>query len=92
MIAVADPEEKIDLLLQKIENCNALYDFSCYNSDLEYKQIKREELIDIVEFLNQKNYVIPKSIYKDIINMVCIFHLVINFPINFPPILRLKKI
>ncbi|XP_050077235.1 serine/threonine-protein phosphatase 2A 56 kDa regulatory subunit gamma isoform-like [Anopheles maculipalpis] len=68
----ADPSEREDLFIQKLQQCCVLFDFSEPLNDLKYKEIKRCALQEIVEHLNNQSNVITESIYPEAFNMVAI--------------------
>uniref|UniRef100_A0A182T3U6 Serine/threonine protein phosphatase 2A regulatory subunit n=1 Tax=Anopheles maculatus TaxID=74869 RepID=A0A182T3U6_9DIPT len=68
----ADPSEREELFIQKLQQCCVLFDFSEPLNDLKYKEIKRCALQEIVEHLNNQSNVITEAIYPEAFNMVAI--------------------
>eukprot|EP01132_Coremiostelium_polycephalum_P004338 gene4338-5429_t len=63
-------EERQSLFLQKLKQCSYLFDFSDPNSDSKSKSIKREALLQCVEYLMVNREVFHESIYATLFDMV----------------------
>jgi serine/threonine-protein phosphatase 2A regulatory subunit B' len=64
------PQERQELLLKKISQCNVLFDFTDAMSDLKGKEIKRQTLTELVEYITNNRGVITEPIYPEVIGMV----------------------
>ncbi|KAL1915642.1 uncharacterized protein VTP21DRAFT_6401 [Calcarisporiella thermophila] len=62
------PGERQDLLLKKLRQCSAVFDFNDMSSDLEGKEIKRQALSEVLEHISQRG-VISEPVYPGIITM-----------------------
>ncbi|KAJ1566305.1 Serine/threonine-protein phosphatase 2A 56 kDa regulatory subunit delta isoform, partial [Cladochytrium tenue] len=63
------PSDRQDLLIKKIQQCNVVFDFNDALSDLKGKEIKRQTLTEIVEYISSNRGVITEAIYPEIITM-----------------------
>ena len=71
LLADATPAEREDLFVQKIRQCNVLFDFvQDPLSDLKWKEVKRAALNEMVEYVTQNRGVITDAIYPEAIHMV----------------------
>lgn len=65
--------EREELFIQKIQQCCVLFDFSQDPlSDLKWKDIKRQTLHELVEYIVTQNNVITEPIYPEVVHMVSI--------------------
>jgi serine/threonine-protein phosphatase 2A regulatory subunit B' len=63
-------DQREELFLKKINQCKVLFDFTKTLHEVDQKEIKRETLLELVEYvLTEKNALTPAS-YKDITEMV----------------------
>ncbi|OTF71938.1 hypothetical protein BLA29_006412 [Euroglyphus maynei] len=63
--------EREELFIQKIQQCCVLFDFSQDPlSDLKWKDIKRQTLHELVEYIVTQNNVITEPIYPEVVHMV----------------------
>ncbi|KAI8927674.1 phosphatase 2A regulatory B subunit-domain-containing protein [Entophlyctis helioformis] len=61
--------ERQDLFIKKIQQCNVLFDFNDALSDLKGKEIKRQTLTELVEYISNNRGVITELVYPEIMNM-----------------------
>ncbi|KAL2919538.1 serine/threonine-protein phosphatase 2A 56 kDa regulatory subunit delta isoform [Polyrhizophydium stewartii] len=61
--------ERQDLFIKKIQQCNVLFDFNDALSDLKGKEIKRQTLTELVEYVSNNRGVIAEQVYPEIMNM-----------------------
>ncbi|KAJ3088273.1 Serine/threonine-protein phosphatase 2A 56 kDa regulatory subunit delta isoform, partial [Quaeritorhiza haematococci] len=61
--------ERQDLFIRKINQCNVIFDFSDALADLKGKEIKRQTLTELVEYITNNRGVITEPVYPEIINM-----------------------
>ncbi|KAJ3194095.1 Serine/threonine-protein phosphatase 2A 56 kDa regulatory subunit delta isoform [Irineochytrium annulatum] len=61
--------ERQDLFLKKIGQCNVIFDFNDALSDLKGKEIKRQTLTELVEYITNNRGVITEPIYPEVIGM-----------------------
>eukprot|EP00842_Homolaphlyctis_polyrhiza_P004397 jgi/Hompol1/4959/HPOL_001891-RA len=61
--------ERPDLFIKKIQQCNVLFDFNDALSDLKGKEIKRQTLTELVEYVSNNRGVIVEHVYPEIMNM-----------------------
>jgi serine/threonine-protein phosphatase 2A regulatory subunit B' len=62
--------ERPDLFVKKIAQCCVVFDFTDSMADLKGKEIKRQTLTELVEFITTNRGVIVESTYPDVIKMV----------------------
>jgi Protein phosphatase 2A regulatory B subunit (B56 family) len=60
-----------DLFMQKLEQCNVIFDFSDPSADIKSKEIKRSTLQELLEYISNNRNVVQTSMYPKIVNMVC---------------------
>jgi serine/threonine-protein phosphatase 2A regulatory subunit B' len=66
-------EEREELFIQKLRQCCVLFDFETDPlSDLQWKEVKRGALHDMVEYVTKNRNVITEAIYPEVVNMVCV--------------------
>lgn len=63
------PSERQDLFLKKLVQCQLLFDFSDPSSDLKNKEIKRQELQEMLEYIATIRGAVTDAIYPDVIRM-----------------------
>lgn len=59
-----------DLFLRKIKQCTVVFDFSDPSAELREKEIKRQTLQDILEYISMNRGVLSENVYPEITNMV----------------------
>lgn len=63
------PEEQISLFIQKISQCNILFDFSDPTYDIRGKEIKRVTLQELIQFILSNRFTYTDEMYKNVITM-----------------------
>lgn len=63
------PEEQISLFIQKISQCNILFDFSDPTYDIRGKEIKRVTLQELIQFILSNRFTYTDEMYKHVITM-----------------------
>ncbi|KAI8150297.1 phosphatase 2A regulatory B subunit-domain-containing protein [Fennellomyces sp. T-0311] len=66
------PHLRQDLFIQKIRQCMVCFDFSDAASELREKEIKRQTLQEILEYVNMNRGVLTENVYPEIVNMFSI--------------------
>lgn len=67
---ITSPNEREKLFIEKIQQCCTIFDFAQDPlSDLKYKEIKRQTLNEMVEFITTSRGVITEPTYEEIIKM-----------------------
>ncbi|KAJ3289750.1 Serine/threonine-protein phosphatase 2A 56 kDa regulatory subunit delta isoform, partial [Borealophlyctis nickersoniae] len=61
--------ERPDLFIKKVQQCSVIFDFSDALSDLKGKEIKRQTLTELVEYITNNRGVITEPIYPEVIAM-----------------------
>lgn len=72
MIEVAHIDRQ-ELFLKKIGQCAVIFDFNDASSELKGKEIKRQTLSEILEYITNNRGVITEPVYPEVVNMVCFF-------------------
>lgn len=70
LFAEVPPHLRQDLFIQKIRQCTVVFDFSDASSELREKEIKRQTLQEILEYVNMNRGVLTEAVYPEIVNMV----------------------
>lgn len=63
------PEEQISLFIQKVEQCNILFDFGDPTNDIRGKEIKRITLQELIQFIVSNRFNYTDEMYKIVIEM-----------------------
>lgn len=63
------PEEQISLFIQKVDQCNILFDFSDPTNDIRGKEIKRITLQELIQFIVSNRFNYTDEMYKHVIAM-----------------------
>ncbi|KAG4305557.1 hypothetical protein PORY_001113 [Pneumocystis oryctolagi] len=58
-----------DLFMQKLKQCNVIFDFTNASMDMRSKEIKREALHELLEYITNNRNVITEPIYSKVIDM-----------------------
>jgi len=66
------PSERPDLLIQKLGQCQVIFDFKDPLSDLKGKEIKRNTLQELVEYISNSRGVVTDAVYPAVVNMFSI--------------------
>lgn len=69
------PAKRTELFLKKLAQCQVLFDFSDPSSDLNGKEIKRQALQDMLEYVATTKGALTDAVYPDVVKMVniCIY-------------------
>lgn len=62
--------EQEELFIRKLRQCCITFDFIDPTADLKGKEIKRNTLNELVEYITQGRGVLTESVYPEIIKMV----------------------
>ena len=69
--ADAPPSEQEELFVQKLKQCGTLFDFvNDPLSDIKWKEVKRDALQEMVEYVTTQKNVITEAIYPEVVKMV----------------------
>jgi serine/threonine-protein phosphatase 2A regulatory subunit B' len=69
----ATPAEREKLFIDKIQQCCTIFDFAADPlSDLKWKEVKRQALNEMVEYITTNRGVITEPVYEEIIKMFSI--------------------
>lgn len=68
----AGANERERLFLEKIQQCSTLFDFNEPLSDLKSKEVKRQTLNELVEYITMNRGILTEPIYDEIIKMFSI--------------------
>ncbi|TPX44040.1 hypothetical protein SeMB42_g04456 [Synchytrium endobioticum] len=68
-VVIAD---RHDLFLKKIAQCCVLFDFNDVLSDLKGKEIKRQTLAELVDYITNNRGVITEIVYPEVTNMFAV--------------------
>ncbi|KAI9323837.1 phosphatase 2A regulatory B subunit-domain-containing protein [Dichotomocladium elegans] len=63
------PHLRQDLFIQKIRQCTVVFDFNDAAAELREKEIKRQTLQEILEYINMNRGVLMDNVYPEIVNM-----------------------
>lgn len=63
------PEEQISLFIQKVDQCNILFDFGDPTHDIRGKEIKRITLQELIQFIVSNRFNYTDEMYKHVITM-----------------------
>ncbi|TFK55149.1 protein phosphatase 2A regulatory B subunit [Heliocybe sulcata] len=63
------PNERGQLFVKKIHQCNVLFDFNDASAELKGKQIKAQTLHEMLEYITTQRNVITENIYPEVVNM-----------------------
>ncbi|KAF7721784.1 Serine/threonine-protein phosphatase 2A 56 kDa regulatory subunit gamma isoform [Apophysomyces ossiformis] len=66
------PSQRHELFVRKLHQCMVLFDFNDASSDLKGKEIKRQALQEMLEYVATTRGTITDSIYPDVIRMFTI--------------------
>jgi hypothetical protein len=62
--------DRQELFLRKIGQCAVVFDFNDASSELKGKEIKRQALTEILDYITNNRGVITEPIYPEVVNMV----------------------
>ncbi|KAL3894009.1 MAG: hypothetical protein SGCHY_005515 [Lobulomycetales sp.] len=63
------PAERPDLFIKKLQQCQVIFDFKDALSDLKGKEIKRNTLHEVVEYVSTNRGVVTDAVYPVVIQM-----------------------
>lgn len=63
------PEEQISLFIQKVDQCNIIFDFGDPTHDIRGKEIKRITLLELIQFIVSNRFNYTDDMYKHVIAM-----------------------
>ncbi|KAI5953646.1 RTS1 [Candida jiufengensis] len=63
------PEEQINLFIQKIDQCNIMFDFNDPTFDIRGKEIKRMTLQELIAFISNNRFSYTDEMYKHVVTM-----------------------
>jgi serine/threonine-protein phosphatase 2A regulatory subunit B' len=63
------PVDRPDMLLKKIRQCNTIFDFTDPMSDLKGKEVKRQTLSELVEYVANTRGAITEPVYPEVVSM-----------------------
>jgi len=66
--------DRQELFLRKIGQCAVIFDFNDASSELTGKEIKRQTLSEILEYITNNRGVITEPVYPEVISMVNGYH------------------
>ena len=67
----AVPADEVEaMIVKKLKQCRVLFDFTKALSDVGQKDIKRDALLELVEYFATNRGFLTATIYKEIIEMV----------------------
>jgi serine/threonine-protein phosphatase 2A regulatory subunit B' len=75
MIYVIDvrESERHDLFIRKIRQCSVVFDFTDPLADLQGKEIKRQTLTELVEYITTQRGFISEPVYPEVFSMVSFY-------------------
>jgi len=63
------PNRRQDLFMQKIEQCNVIFDFNDASGDMKSKEIKRLALHELLDYVANNRQVITEPMYPRVVEM-----------------------
>ncbi|KAF9963846.1 Serine/threonine-protein phosphatase 2A 56 kDa regulatory subunit gamma isoform [Modicella reniformis] len=66
------PIDRQELFLRKIGQCFVLFDFNDASSELKGKEVKRQTLTEILDYITNNRGVITEPVYPEVVNMFAI--------------------
>jgi serine/threonine-protein phosphatase 2A regulatory subunit B' len=63
------PNRRQELFMQKIEQCNVIFDFNDASGDMKSKEIKRLALHELLEYVANNRQVITEPMYPKVVDM-----------------------
>jgi hypothetical protein len=71
-----------ELFIQKLEQCNVIFDFRDPSIDIRSKEIKRSTLQELLEYISNNRNVIQPVMYPKIVNMVSTRRIVTDYSLR----------
>jgi serine/threonine-protein phosphatase 2A regulatory subunit B' len=65
-------ELREEMFLRKINQCKVLFDFTKVLAEVEQKEIKRETLLELVEYILTEKGVLTPTVYKELTDMISV--------------------
>ena len=62
--------ERQDLFIKKLAQCCVIFEFQEATSDLKGKEVKRQTLTELVDYITNNRGVLTDPVYPEIIRMV----------------------
>lgn len=62
-------EDRVELFMEKIGQCNVIFDFNDPTSDMRSKEIKRLALHELLDYVANNHNVITETMYKPVVDM-----------------------
>ena len=69
LIADVPASERQDLLIKKLYQCCIIFDFTDNMSEMKGKEVKRQTLSELVEYISTSRGVITEIIYPEVVKM-----------------------
>lgn len=66
-------QEQEELMIRKLRQCSVPFDFMDPMAELKGKEIKRDTLNELVDYVSTSRGVLTENMYPEIIKMVCKF-------------------
>lgn len=63
------PNRRQDLFMQKIDQCNVIFDFNDASGDMKSKEIKRLALHELLDYVANNRQVITEAMYPRVVDM-----------------------
>ncbi|OAA66837.1 serine/threonine-protein phosphatase 2a [Niveomyces insectorum RCEF 264] len=63
------PNRRQDLFMQKIDQCNVIFDFNDASSDMKSKEVKRLALHELLDYVANNRQVITEPMYPRVVDM-----------------------
>lgn len=63
------PNRRQDLFMQKIDQCNVIFDFNDASGDMKSKEIKRLALHELLDYVANNRQVITEAMYPKVVDM-----------------------
>lgn len=63
------PNRRQDLFMQKIDQCNIIFDFNDASADMKSKEIKRLALHELLDYVANNRQVITEAMYPRVVDM-----------------------
>lgn len=65
------PNRREELFMQKVDQCNIIFDFSDASGDMKSKEIKRHALHEVLDYVANNRGVITERMYPKVVDMFC---------------------
>ncbi|GAV07420.1 hypothetical protein RvY_17255-2 [Ramazzottius varieornatus] len=67
-----DPQEREQLFCAKLRQCSVIFDFTEPLSDIQYKEIKKNALQEMLDYVGNNKNVLSQPIYGEMFHMVAV--------------------